>query len=130
MKTTSEDWTRISDNWEKMVIAFNFLVPEPNNCKAKPDEVARYLVECLGLDTVKETFAVVCEAKKNDGRIYSENREYLKPSLPESVTEDLAEDEMVIVKARLGRLDDIHSTHINQTITALRGLESVMRSVK
>jgi len=122
MKTTLDKWKEISDNWEKVVIAFNFLV-SPNNCKVSPDEFARHLIDCLGLEITKETLAVICEAKRSDGRIYTENRDYLRSSLPDSVVSDLAEDSMCIIKARIGRLDDIHSTHINQTISALKKLE-------
>lgn len=130
MKTTFEDWNRISNNWSLLVDIFNEAVPSPNYCRATPDDVARKFVEVFDIATVKETLAVVCEAKRYDGRIYKENRDYLKPSLPASVVADLAEDEMAIIKARIGRLDDIHPTHINQTITALRKLETVQRSIQ
>lgn len=132
MITTREEWTRISDNWERIVEVFNAKVPDSNDTKngATPDDVARHLTELLGFDTLKETIAVVCEAKKHDGRIYNENRTYLRPSLPSSVVSDLAEDEMVIVKARLGHLDDIHPTHINQTISALKKFEEITKSIR
>lgn len=129
MKTTFDDWNRISNNWSLLVNLFNETVPSPNNCHATPDDVARKFIDVFDITTVKETLAVVCEAKKHDGRIYKENRDYLKSSLPATVVADLQEDEMAIVKARIGRLDDIHPTHINQTITALRKLETVLRSV-
>lgn len=130
MQTSFDDWNRISNNWSLLVDLFNEAVPQPGNCRTTPDDVARKFVEVFDIATVKETLAVVCEAKRHDGRIYKENRDYLKSSLPASIVSDLAEDEMAIIKARIGRLDDIHPTHINQTITTLRKLETVQRSIQ
>ncbi len=121
MKTDTKEWKRIADNWERIVTSFDANVRSNNG--ATPDDFAKSIIADFGMNTVKETLAVVCEAKRHDGRIYDENRKYLKPFLPESVVEDLAEDEMAIVKARIGHLDDIHSTHINQTISALSKIE-------
>ena len=34
MKTTFEDWNRISNNWSLLVDIFNEAVPSPNYCRA------------------------------------------------------------------------------------------------
>lgn len=125
MRTSEDFWRQIREDWNKTVILFNAAV---NN--STPDEVARRLIVQFGIDRVKTLFAVVCEAKKHDGRIYDENRNYLSPSLPESVLQDLEEDQMAVVKARIGHLDDIHPTHINQTISALKRIEQTERIIR
>lgn len=125
MRTSEDFWRQIREDWNKTVILFNAAV---NN--STPDEVARRLIVQFGIDRVKTLFAVVCEAKRGDGRIYDENRKYLGPSLPESVLQDLEEDQMAVVKARIGHLDDIHPTHINQTISALKRIEQTERIIR
>lgn len=125
MRTSEDFWRQIREDWNKTVILFNAAV---NN--STPDEVARRLIVQFGIDRVKTLFAVVCEAKRSDGRIYDENRNYLNPSLPESVLQDLEEDQMAVVKARIGHLDDIHPTHINQTISALKRIEQTERIIR
>jgi len=132
MRTSEDFWRQIREDWNKTVILFNAAVPDSNNRKtgATPDEVARRLIVQFGIDRVKTLFAVVCEAKRGDGRIYDENRNYLRPSLPESVAQELEEDQMAVVKARIGHLDDIHPTHINQTISALKRIEQTERVIR
>lgn len=125
MRTSEDFWRQIREDWNKTVILFNAAV---NN--STPDEVARRLIVQFGIDRVKTLFAVVCEAKRGDGRIYDENRNYLSSSLPESVLQDLEEDQMTVVKARIGHLDDIHPTHINQTISALKRIEQTKRIIR
>lgn len=125
MRTPEDFWRQIREDWNKTVILFNAAV---NN--STPDEVARRLIVQFGIDRVKTLFAVVCEAKRGDGRIYDENRHYLRPTLPESVLQDLEADQMTVVKARIGHLDDIHPTHINQTISALKRIEQTERIIR
>lgn len=125
MRTSEDFWRQIREDWNKTVILFNAAV---NN--STPEEVARRLIVQFGIDRVKTLFAVVCEAKRGDGRIYDENRHYLRPSLPETVLQDLEEDQMAVVKARIGHLDDIHPTHINQTISALKRIEQTERVIR
>ena len=64
-------------------------------------------------------FAIVSVIKKNDGRIYGRNREYINSIRvnPEMIAYKL---EKPIIYAGL---DDIHSAHINQLIGAIRNYE-------
>lgn len=74
------------------------------------------IVEKYGFDNTINTFAIVSGIKKNDGRIYGENRKFMDSILIDSMfLQWNAENPM-----RGCGLDDIHTAHINQMITELR----------
>ena len=80
-----------------------------------PAQTMEMILERWSLAEVKETFATIAKIKKHDGRIYGRNREAMDATEtnPEA-TEWKYGNPMVIQQ-----LDEIHTTHINQLITAL-----------
>lgn len=103
----------IAKNWKKIVEAYN------STRTMTPDATAKKIVETLGYEQTVETFAVIAAIKKYDGRIYGKNRDWMNqiPVDPESV---VYERENPVIYAGL---DDIHTAHINQIITALRKMK-------
>ena len=102
---------QVAETWKLIVCVF---------LKTRETAPANTIREILktGADPADlyETFAVVTQIKKHDGRIYGENRKAM-----EAITVDpeclVWERPNPVMKAGL---DDIHPTHINQLITALR----------
>ena len=85
-----------------------------------PETTMQEIVRRLGIKNTKEVFATVAAIKKNDGRIYGENRKYMDsiPVNSESVVWEYGNPMLRV------DLDEIHTSHINQLITALRMMES------
>lgn len=76
------------------------------------------IIKELGIEKTKEVFAVVSKIKKNDGRIYGRNREFMDsiPTDP-AISEWSRENPMIHAG-----LDHIHTAHISNLITELRKL--------
>lgn len=104
---------KCAENWKEVVKIYN------ETRETNPEETMKKIVEALGFDTAKETFATVSAIKKHDGRIYGKNREYMDNISinPESV-EWKSGNPMLY-----SGLDDIHTAHINQLIGELRKME-------
>lgn len=82
-----------------------------------PKTTVDAIIGKFGINVTKEVFATVAEIKKHDGRICEKNREYLR-----SVSVDprnVDRDSPVMYAG----LDDIHTSHIDQMITELRGID-------
>lgn len=84
-----------------------------------PRLTTNHIVEKLGMDVTKETFAAIAAIKKHDGRIYGKNREYMDaiPVDPECLVWDHSNPMLA------AGLDEIHTTHVDNLITELRRLE-------
>lgn len=108
----------IAKNWKKIVEAYN------STRTMTPDATAKKIVETLGYEQAIETFAVIAAIKIHDGRIYGANRDWLNSVYYASK----AYDSEVTAWSRenpviYAGLDDIHTAHINQIITALRKMK-------
>lgn len=86
--------------------------------ESSPKTTMKKIVDIFGVEKTKEVFATVAAIKKHDGRIYGENRKFTDsiPVNPETVEWKSGNPIMY------SGLDDIHTTHINQLITELRGM--------
>ena len=87
---------------------------------ADPETTMQEIVRRLGIKNTKEVFATVAAIKKRDGRIYGENRKFTD-SIPINSESVLWEHGNPMMRVDL---DEIHTSHINQLITALRMMES------
>ena len=108
----------IAKNWKVIVRIYN------SSKTMTPDNTAKIIVETLGYDQAVETFAVIAAIKIHDGRIYGANRDWLNSVYYASKAYDLevtawSRENPVIYAG----LDDIHTAHINQIITALRKMK-------
>lgn len=83
---------------------------------ASPKLTAELVVEELGLEKANEVFATIARIKARDGRIYGANRDWTNQI---NINPDNAVYESGNPVIAAG-LDEIHTTHINQIITALR----------
>lgn len=103
-----------AENWKTVCSIYESTISDN-----KPKVTMSKIVEILGLDVTKETFATVSAIKKHDGRIYGKNREYMNgiPVNPDSVRWEYG-NPMIYAD-----LDDIHTAHINNLITELRLLD-------
>ena len=104
--------SQVADNWRKIVLIFD----ESRDKGENPAETAKTIVSTLGKEAAIETFAVISQIKKHDGRIYGENREFMDniPVNPDAIVWDNVNP---VIRAGV---DLIHTTHINQLITELR----------
>lgn len=85
-----------------------------------PETEINKIIRNIGLKNTKEVFATIAAIKKNDGRIYGKNREYINTiSINQEATEWKNSNPIIYAG-----IDDIHSTHINQMIEVLRLLET------
>ena len=103
----------IAKNWKKIVEAYN------SNRTMTPDATAKKIVETLGYEQAIETFAVIAAIKIHDGRIYGANRDWMN-SVSYNPEAAVRSSENPVIYAGL---DDIHTAHINQIITALRKMK-------
>lgn len=87
--------------------------------EGSPKETVDRIVNSIGLEKTKEVFATVAAIKKGDGRIYGKNREYME-SIPVNPKATIWSRENPMLYTGL---DDIHTAHINQMITELRGMD-------
>ena len=100
----------VAETWNKIVFIYQTTI-ENNNPKFTMEQI----IEQLGLETVKETFAVISTIKKDDGRIYGFNRKYMGSIVFNPTCIELNSNNPVL---RSG-IDEIHTAHINQLITEL-----------
>lgn len=123
---THEEWKVYSDTWKNICDLFNDLrFDENGKCNLRPDAFAKLIVDRFGASAVAETFALVIYAKPTDGRIYPRVREFFEKYIPQQVKEMLAENKWCIHE-HMYYLDDMHSTHINQTaLELIKCLEEV-----
>lgn len=103
----------IADAWKEVVRIYN------DTRETTPEVTMNKIIDSLGLENVKETFATVAAIKKHDGRIYGRNREYMNSIPVDSEIVEWRSGNPVIYAG----LDDIHTAHINQLITELRKLD-------
>ena len=84
----------------------------------RPAVTMEAIIKELGMEKTREVFAVVSKIKKNDGRIYGKNREFMDsiPTDP-AISEWNRENPMIHAG-----LDHIHTAHISNLITELRKL--------
>lgn len=105
----------VAENWKKVVEIYN------STRETDPNITAKEIVNQIGYEQTVETFAVVAAIKKYDGRIYGKNRDWMN---------QISVDPEAVVRERenpvyYAGLDDIHTTHINQIITALQNMKEV-----
>lgn len=79
----------------------------------------QYDTMSLGYEQAIETFAVIAAIKIHDGRIYGANRDWMN-SVSYNPEAAVRSRENPVIYAGL---DDIHTAHINQIITALRKMK-------
>ena len=105
----------IAKNWKVIVRIYNSSKTMP------PDNTAKIIIETLGYDQAVETFAVIAAIKIHDGRIYGANRDWMNSVSYNPEAAVWSRENPVIYAG----LDEIHTAHINQIITALRKMEEV-----
>ena len=100
-----------AEKWKKVIQIYEETFPDNN-----PSITMKKIIEELGLDDTKEVFATVAAIKKKDGRIYGTNRAFMDgiPVNPDAIKWESG-NPMIS-----SRLDDIHTTHIDNLITELR----------
>lgn len=100
-----------AEAWKTVCCIYESTINENN-----PEVTMNKIIETLGFDVTKETFATVSAIKKHDDRIYGSNREYMDsiPVNPDSIKHEYG-NPMIYAG-----LDDIHTSHINNLITKLR----------
>ena len=99
--------------WKVVVHIYN------DTRETTPDATMNKIIDSLGIEKTKEVFATVASIKKNDGRIYGKNREYMNSISVNPVSVVWSHENRMIYAG----LDDIHTAHINQLITELRKME-------
>ena len=80
--------------------------------KKSPRQTVKNIIDLLGEDNAKETFATIAQIKKHDGRIYPAEHEWAKnyPVNPENV------EKYYNVRG----LDAVHPAHIAQLLEEIR----------
>ena len=104
----------VAETWTKIVFIYQTTI-ENNNPKFTMEQI----IDKLGLEAVKETFAVISTIKKDDGRIYSSNRKYMGSIVFNPTCIELNSNNPVLHSG----IDEIHTAHINQLITELRSYD-------
>lgn len=102
----------IANAWKEIVRIYN------ETREQSPEATMCEIVQKFGVKQTEEIFATVSAIKKNDGRIYGKNREYMNSIPVDSKIIEWRSGNPVIYAG----LDDIHTAHINQLITELRKL--------
>ena len=91
-----------------------------SNNTFSPEKDMMAIVDKFGLEQTEEVFATIAAIKKNDGRIYGLNRDYMNTISVDSQNTEWRSENPVLYAG----LDDIHPAHINQLITELRKIRS------
>ena len=108
--------TEAREAWQKVCEIYD-ATREEN----RPAVTIQAIIKELGIEKTREVFAVISKIKKNDGRIYGRNREFMDsiPTDP-SISEWSRENPMLHAG-----LDHIHTAHISNLITELRKFHKV-----
>lgn len=118
LKKTGETWLIIVKSFRENVSGWP-------HCKMTPPEFYRRLQreDKLEKQDIIDAFAVVCLIKQGDGRIYKECRDFLCAKMDRELSSwfNTVDENTKFNKVfrYLKQLDDIHSTHINQTVEAI-----------
>ena len=105
--------------WERITEIFKNEVADYPHTKMSPEEFVKRLLKEVEMDTLINVFGVVAIYKTYDGRIFDENRRFLANLMDPEIRAEVVRDYRVVC-GPFTRIDDIHSTHIDQTITAIR----------
>lgn len=120
-----EKLKKSGSTWLTIVNSFRDNVSDWPQCKMTPAEFVRHLQreDKLEKQDMIDAFAIVCLEKDWDERIYPECRDYLRTHMDKEIYQWFITTEnrerIDTVFRYFSRMDDIHSTHINQTVEAL-----------
>lgn len=103
---------------KKCAEVWGFICETFKNKKEKetPKETMDKILAEYDYNTVVEVFATVSSFKKHDGRIYGKNRDWMDSIAVNPLSAERDHCNPMFS----GKLDYIHTTHINQLITELR----------
>ena len=96
--------------WDDVIEEYNSFLPNKS-----PQQTIKRLLKRVALTDLEQTFAVVANFKKGDGRISPQNRKRLSENA-------LNPDACAITHSNpmfYSGLDAVHTAHIDQMVTAL-----------
>lgn len=97
---------------------------EKFNVNYSPRMTIEMMMTSVLLHDLEQTFAAVAKIKSYDGRISSNNRSLLSENDLHPTVAEQTHDNPLFYDG----LDRIHSTHINQMITALYEIKEIMKN--
>ncbi len=105
-------WQTITQIWRDEVASYPKL-------KMTPADFLTRLLKENTMDELITVFGIIAVYKTYDGRIYDENRRFLSERMDPELRAEVVRDYSVIHGFFTG-LDDIHTAHIDQAISAIR----------